>query len=167
MKSRLQRLILSIYFSLIAATISASLSTPLLFPSLSLYMLYIISSSHCFFFSSLTIRPYLFCLMCFLVININVCTFLPQVLCGACYGFDRQLRDSSLGSGEDRQRHSARHPPLRPHRLSCSYHSHADEFILFKTLFSLSVVHHLNPNCLVLVVSHYLPFSHLRHIILY
>uniref|UniRef100_A0A3B3TXA5 Transmembrane protein 145 n=1 Tax=Poecilia latipinna TaxID=48699 RepID=A0A3B3TXA5_9TELE len=39
----------------------------------------------------------------------------------ACDGSDRQLRDSSMGSGEDCERHSARHPPLRSLCFPCHY----------------------------------------------
>ena len=116
---------------------------------------------------------------------------LPQVFRSACHGSDRQLWDSALGPGEDRQRHSARHPPLRPHCLPRSYHArahththththaHADPLhfntvhIIQESLLPLSVIHYSlssSHNCLMLIVSsthHYLPPPHLRHIVLY
>lgn len=46
---------------------------------------------------------------------------LPQVFCSASDGFDRQLWNSTLGPGEDRQWHSAGDPPIRSHCLSGLY----------------------------------------------
>lgn len=121
MKSRLQRLILSMYFSLIATTISRliiHISALSIF--ISLYALNLLLSLR--FFS---LPPSDHILVVFWgSLCLNVFTFLPQVFCCPCYGSDCQLWDSSLGSGEDRQRHSARDPSLRSHRLSCSYRSH-------------------------------------------
>lgn len=62
------------------------------------------------------------CILQAIILNLHTC--LPQVFRSACYGFDRQLWDSALGPGEDRQWHSARHPPLCSHRFPCSYHTH-------------------------------------------
>lgn len=124
MKSRLQRQILSLYFSLIAATISR------LIISASPPIFIILCDLHLFLLSlplfPLPIKLFpSFLLMCFLhAIILNLLTCLPQVFRSACHGSDRQLWDSSLGPGEDRQRHSARHPPLRSHRLPRSYHTH-------------------------------------------
>lgn len=116
MKCRLQRLILSLYFFLIATTISRLIiyAFPLIFISTStLYSL------------SPTITIYSLLLMCLLhIIILNLLTCLLQVFRSACYGSDCQLWDSSLGSRENRQRHSAWHPPLRSHCLPCSYHTH-------------------------------------------
>lgn len=54
---------------------------------------------------------------------------LPQVFRRASHGSDCQLCDSSLGSREDRQRHSARHPPLCSHRLPCWYHTRVQTYL--------------------------------------
>lgn len=148
---------LSLDFSLIPATISLLIirASPLIL---------IICASHLFLPSLPRVSPsqtlfsscLLTCVLCTIILNLLTC--LPQVLCSACYGSDRQLRDSTLGPGEDRQWHSARHPPLCSHCVSCPYpthtHAHTDDhadpctftlFTLFKSHychFPSYIIHH-------------------------
>ncbi len=151
MKGGLQRLILSLHFFLIAATISRLIiyASPLL-PSLSFSALYIYFYSVCLSFSHHQTPFSSFLLMRFLhAIILNLLTCPPQVFRSASYGSDCQLWDSSLGPGEDRQWHSARHPPLRSHRLSCSYHTHT------RTLMqTLALLHSSHYSVIIATVSH-------------
>lgn len=127
MKGRLQRLILSLYFLFIAIAISrliiyASLLLPFLYFSVLYIYSFCLSCSH---YQTLLSSFLLICtLLSIPIIILNLFTCPPQVLCSASYGPDCQLWHSSLGSGEDRQWHSARHPPLRSHRLPRSYYAH-------------------------------------------
>lgn len=121
MKSQLQRLILSLYFSLCCHYLLPHYLSLSCHP----YRLCFTSISTLSAFSHRQTLLSSFLLMCILhVIILNLHTCLPQVFRSACYGFDRQLWDSTLGPGEDRQWHSARHPPLCSHRLPRSYHAH-------------------------------------------
>lgn len=164
MKSRLQRLILSMYFSLIATTIPCliiHISALSIF--ISLYALNLLISP--------TIRPH----SCsFLGVFMSKCVhfsssgFLLSLLwlwlptLGFLVGLGRRS-STAFSSGSI--------STLTSSFLFVSIaHSHADEFILFKSLFPLSVIHYFLLNFLMLVVfytHHYLPFSHLRHVIIY